>query len=75
MSLQERIESLRSKHAAIDQTLQEELLSPASRPEEIARLKREKLRLKDEINRLGTPDMAGLPPRMNGMAHSLSPGA
>lgn len=72
MSLQDRIDSLRSKHTAIDQALQAELQSPANRPEDIARLKREKLRLKDEISRLETPAFAA---PMNGSTYHASPGA
>lgn len=72
MSLQDRIDSLRSKHTAIDQALQAELQSPANRPEDIARLKREKLRLKDEISRLETPAFAA---PMNGSTYHAAPGA
>ena len=52
MSLDGRLEALRSKHATIDQVLAKEEHRPYPDSTTITRLKREKLRLKDEISRL-----------------------
>lgn len=56
MSLKERIESLQMRHAALDQQLQDEIHRPLPSSEEIARIKREKLRLKDEMVRLSAAE-------------------
>lgn len=53
MSFEDRIESLRLKHQALEQELHDESLRPLPDSALIAKLKREKLRLKDEIERLG----------------------
>ena len=55
MSAQERIESLRTRHAALEQELDDEVHRPMPSPETVSRLKREKLRIKDEIARLHEP--------------------
>ena len=52
MSFEERIESLRLKHEALEVELKAEGLRPLPDPAAVSKLKREKLRLKDEINRL-----------------------
>jgi hypothetical protein len=54
MTMDEHIESLKSKHASLEQSLQSETCRP--RPDEtvIHDLKRQKLRIKDEIARLTT---------------------
>lgn len=52
MSLDERIESLRSKHANLDEELKVESQRPLPDPSVVSKLKREKLKLKDEIHRL-----------------------
>ncbi len=52
MSLKERIESLRSKHQALEEEVGVESHRPSPDAEVIARLKREKLKIKDEITRL-----------------------
>ena len=54
MTMDERIESLKSKHASLDQTLQSETCRPRPDDSAIHELKREKLRIKDEIVRLST---------------------
>ncbi|MGP1394991.1 MAG: YdcH family protein [Inquilinaceae bacterium] len=54
MSFRERIDSLRVKHAALDEQLQDEAQRPSLSNEYLNRLKREKLRIKDEIQRLAT---------------------
>lgn len=52
MSMSSHLVELRRKHAALEQKIETELRSPASDDLAIAELKREKLRLKDEISRL-----------------------
>jgi hypothetical protein len=52
MSMSERIDSLRAKHAALDQQLEEETHRPFPNADELNRLKRAKLKLKDEMARL-----------------------
>lgn len=52
MSVIDHIDSLRSKHAYLEQALGSELHRPMPDPVEVQRLKREKLRIKDEIRRL-----------------------
>lgn len=53
MSLSSHLVELRKKHATLEQKIEEELRSPASSDIRIAEMKRQKLRLKDEIVRLG----------------------
>jgi hypothetical protein len=53
MAVAERMEALRTKHAALDRTLEEAVHRPQPDEYEIVRLKKEKLRLKDEMARLG----------------------
>lgn len=52
MAFEDRIEALRMKHHALDEELDLENQRPAPDESAIAKLKREKLRLKDEISRL-----------------------
>ena len=52
MSLQYRIDSLKSRHQALEAQLAEEDHRPRPNEAELARLKGEKLRLKDEMERL-----------------------
>jgi len=52
MSLQEHVESLRAKHARLEQLIDEELHRPLADQATISRLKKEKLRVKDEIQKL-----------------------
>ena len=52
MSTRDRIEALQLKHATLEQQLQEELHRPYPSSDALTRIKREKLRLKDEIHRL-----------------------
>jgi hypothetical protein len=49
MSLQDRIESLKAKHAALETALAAEIRRPTLSSEQIGRLKRQKLRIKDEL--------------------------
>lgn len=52
MPVSERLDSLRLRHAALETKLHDELLRPHPDDMELAKLKREKLKLKDEIARL-----------------------
>ena len=54
MSIAQRIETLRSRHTTVDRELHSESLRPWPKTSMVRRLKREKLRIKDEIERLGT---------------------
>ncbi|HEX6441771.1 MAG TPA: YdcH family protein [Stellaceae bacterium] len=49
MPLQDRIEALKEKHAMLDRALEEESHRPLPNQETIYDLKRQKLRIKDEI--------------------------
>ena len=52
MSLQDRIEALREKHAALELALDEENQHPLPNQDAVHDLKRQKLRIKDEICQL-----------------------
>jgi hypothetical protein len=52
MTIQAHIASLEKKHGALEEELQSILTSPSVDDREIAELKRRKLRLKDELQRL-----------------------
>jgi hypothetical protein len=52
MSLQDRIEALREKHAALEAAIDEENRRPMPNQDAIHDLKRQKLRIKDEIFQL-----------------------
>jgi len=52
MRLDARIASLNTRHAALEQRIFQEDLRPKPDSETLARLKREKLRLKEEMERL-----------------------
>ena len=52
MTVAEHVEALRAKHAALKQSVEEENQRPHPDEFHIAELKREKLRIKDEIARL-----------------------
>ena len=54
MSFEDRIESLRLKHRALEEELRLEAQRPSPDTNKISRLKREKLKLKDEISRLSS---------------------
>ena len=49
MSMQEHVESLRTKHSQLEQQISEELHRPLPDQALLTRLKRQKLRIKDEI--------------------------
>lgn len=52
MSLQDRIESLKAKHAALAVAIEDEARRPQPDTSHIAELKRQKLRIKDELLRM-----------------------
>jgi hypothetical protein len=52
MSLQSRIESLKTRHATLETRIFEEDHRPRPDSDALARLKLEKLRLKEEMDRL-----------------------
>lgn len=52
MAITAHIDELSEKHRAIERKLEEELKHPSAGDAEIAALKKEKLRLKDEIAKL-----------------------
>jgi len=54
MSMQEYVEGLRNKHALLEEEIDIESHRPLPDQPTLTRLKREKLRIKDEIARLGT---------------------
>lgn len=55
MSLQEHVESLRAKHALLEQQIDEEQHRPLPDQMTLAHLKREKLRLKEAIELIAVP--------------------
>ncbi|MHA7968144.1 YdcH family protein [Rhizobium terricola] len=52
MTMQAHLESLEKKHGALEEKLHTALTSPSIDDQKIAELKRLKLRLKDEMERL-----------------------
>ena len=52
MSMLEHVDSLRTKHAHLDELIDEEMHRPMPDQAIVTRLKKEKLRLKEEIERL-----------------------
>ncbi len=54
MSLHDRVESLKAKHAALELALDDETHRPLPDHTQIHDLKRKKLRIKDELNRIGS---------------------
>ena len=52
MTLQAHLGELISKHKALEKELAEAIAHPASSDQEIAEIKRRKLKIKDEITRL-----------------------
>ncbi|MFK0161971.1 YdcH family protein [Rhizobium sp. NPDC090279] len=52
MTVQAHLESLEKKHVALEEALHMAMSSPSSNDTEIADIKRRKLRVKDEIQRL-----------------------
>jgi hypothetical protein len=58
MSLQTRLESLRERHAALEMRITEEDQRPRPDSDTLTRLKIEKLRVKEEIERLRSQEQA-----------------
>jgi hypothetical protein len=56
MSLHEHVDSLRTKHATLEQMIDEEQHRPLPDQVTLTRLKREKLRIKEEIQRLAATE-------------------
>ncbi|MCL6706605.1 DUF465 domain-containing protein [Pseudomonas sp. R2.Fl] len=52
MTIQAHLESLAKKHGALEERLHTALASPSIDDKEIAEIKRNKLRIKDEMERL-----------------------
>lgn len=52
MSVEDRIETLKTRHAALDKKLEMEISRPSPDEDAIRALKHEKLSLKDEITRM-----------------------
>lgn len=52
MSLMDRIETLKSRHAALEEAIHDEVTRPHPDDELLQELKKKKLRLKDEIAQL-----------------------
>ncbi len=52
MSLQARIDSLKGRHTSLDMRILAEDQRPRPDPQELSRLKLEKLRIKEEMERL-----------------------
>ena len=52
MTLQAHLSELLSKHKALETELADAIAHPASTDQEIAEIKRRKLKIKDEISRL-----------------------
>ena len=55
MSLESHISQLEQRHRSVESTLDELQASPSASDEELRNLKRAKLRLKDKIAKLQTP--------------------
>jgi hypothetical protein len=53
MTMHDYVESLRSKHAVLERQIVDELHRPLPDHMTLTRLKREKLKIKDEIARMG----------------------
>ena len=54
MSVQSRIESLKDRHQTLEARLAEEDQRPKPDPDALLRMKHQKLRLKDEMERLSS---------------------
>lgn len=52
MTIEAHIETLEKKHGVLEEQLHSALLHPSTADTEIAELKRQKLRVKDQIERL-----------------------
>jgi len=59
MSLQSRLSALKDRHASLEMRIAEEDQRPRPDAETLGRLKREKLRVKEEMERLRSQEEAG----------------
>jgi hypothetical protein len=59
MPLGQRLQTLHDRHAALEARIADEGARPRPNDVELARLKREKLRLKEEMERLSRGNAAG----------------
>ncbi len=55
MNVQEHVDSLRHKHAHLEHLIDQEIHRPLPDQVTVARMKKEKLRIKEEIERLRHP--------------------
>ena len=58
MAVDAHVEALHRRHAALEDEIREITAAPSVDPLKMSRLKREKLRIKDEIERLKNGSMA-----------------
>ncbi|MCK8787481.1 DUF465 domain-containing protein [Roseomonas sp. NAR14] len=58
MNHQPRLRALEERHIALESRITEEVTRPLPDPEALSRLKRDKLRLREEIERLRQPGVA-----------------
>lgn len=54
MSLHDRVESLKAKHAALEMAIEAEARRPVPDTTQMHDLKRRKLQIKDELSRIGS---------------------
>ena len=54
MTIEARIRELGNRHRQLDETIQREIVRPASDPLQVKEMKRQKLRLKEQITSLET---------------------
>ncbi|HUA77999.1 MAG TPA: DUF465 domain-containing protein [Acetobacteraceae bacterium] len=59
MSLQSHLSALKDRHASLEMRIAEEDQRPRPDAETLSRLKREKLRVKEEMERLRSQEQAG----------------
>ncbi|MEW6089923.1 YdcH family protein [Parvibaculum sp.] len=58
MALESHIAELRDRHKALEREIENQIQHPSSDDLQIAELKKQKLRLKEEIERLSSPRAA-----------------
>ena len=59
MAIDGRIRELGARHQTLDRAIQEELSRPLADSTRLAQMKRQKLRLKEQLNQLGQQPPAG----------------
>lgn len=62
MTMHDYVESLQTKHASLEQQIADEMHRPLPDQATLSRLKREKLKIKDEIARLGVTSSSATAP-------------